>query len=253
VCWWDQGEEKFPSNGKEVHHTVHGLNVLDLSIFTLGGMKHASRDELGSPVCDLFLIKLGNELSVYIGLSLLLQVRDDIDDDKPGQIQFGSHGTNVRQLESESIITIFFFFFILGLWLQNFNLDGLLGFLVLKHKLALLTLVVDVLLSNVSLVSELDCFIINCNSAIGAILSLNDNLNMRVSWRNLNTLGVLESNLSGLIIINNGDSGLRVLTIELLVVICVVQLNKEVLIGLPVVVILDSNIKCLTSLALREM
>ena len=70
--WWNDGEEQFPANGQEVEHGINGLDVLDLAIVTLGRVKHACSDELGAPGLLFLLIKLGNKLSVGVGLLLLL-------------------------------------------------------------------------------------------------------------------------------------------------------------------------------------
>lgn len=61
----------------------------------------------------------------------------------------------------------------------------------------------------------------------------------------------LEANLSWLVVINDGDSGLGVLSDQLSVGVHVIKLHEEILIGLPVVIILDSNVEGLAVFAIE--
>ena len=79
VWWWNQCEENFPSNRQEVHHAVHGLNVLDLAVFALGWVEYAGCDELGGPGLLFLGIELGDKLGIGIGFLLLFQVGNNID------------------------------------------------------------------------------------------------------------------------------------------------------------------------------
>jgi len=53
--------------------------------------------------------------------------------------------------------------------------------------------------------------------------------------------------MSWLVIINNGYSGSSVLSIKLLIVVCLEQLDEEIFIGLPVVIINDFDFNKLLS------
>jgi len=63
---------------------------------------------------------------------------------------------------------------------------------------------------------------------------------------------LLECNLSWLIIINNGDSSSTVLSLKWLVGISVVKLNEEILIWLPVIIVVNSNVDELLGITLIE-
>jgi len=125
--------------------------------------------------------------------------------------------------------------------------------LIFEDQLTFLSLEVDSIESDMILVSELDSFIINSDFTITSILSNNGNLNMWICWRYLNTFSVLEANLTGLIIINNSNSRSSILSNKLLLSVWIVQLHEEILIWLPVIVILNSNVECLGMLSLLEI
>lgn len=154
-------------------------------------------------------------------------------------------------MESESIINLLIL--VLSLILQDCNLDSLLSFLIFEDQLTFLSLEVDSIESDMILVSELDSFIINSDFTITSILSNNGNLNMWICWRYLNTFSVLEANLTGLIIINNSNSRSSILSNKLLLSVWIVQLHEEILIWLPVIVILNSNVECLGMLTISEI
>lgn len=107
MSWWDDSKEELPANGQEVHNTVHSLDILDFSIFTLGWMEHASGNELGAPGLLLVLVDFGNELSVSISFFLLLHVSNNVDLLQCFLAQFGSGWRNVKESQTESIITVF--------------------------------------------------------------------------------------------------------------------------------------------------
>lgn len=107
-------------------------------------------------------------------------------------------------------------------------------------------------MSDVVLVTELNSLVINRDFTITTVLSNNDNIAEVISWGYFDTFGVLEADLSRLIIINNGDSCFGILANKFGHGIWVIKLNKEVLIWLPVVIILDTNIKSLGVLTLGK-
>ena len=98
-------------------------------------------------------------------------------------------------------------------------------------------------LGDVILVTELNSLVVNSDLAVTTILSHNDNVAELVSWCNFDTFGVLEANLSGLVIINDGNSSFSILAYKLSIGLMVVKLNKEILIWLPVIIILDFNVE----------
>jgi hypothetical protein len=73
-----------------------------------------------------------------------------------------------------------------------------------------------------------------------------------VGGNSFNVSGVVEVDLSWLVIINNGNSSLSILACKLISCFLMVKLAEEILIWLPVVVIEDHNFKELLFLALFE-
>ena len=97
-------------------------------------------------------------------------------------------------------------------------------------------------LSNMFVGSKLDGFVIDLYFTITSILSDDFDFTKFFSWRNLDAFSILEANLSWFIIIDNGNSSFGVLTYKLIICICIIELNKEVLIWLPVVIIIDFDL-----------
>lgn len=98
------------------------------------------------------------------------------------------------------------------------------------------------------LLSQLDCLIIDGNSTITSILSLNDDLGKLFFQGNRHfSVFLFEANLSRFIIINDSNSCHCIIASKLLrfsigiFCVWVVNLNKEIFIWLPVFVILDAN------------
>ena len=150
---------------------------------------------------------------------------------------------HVLELEAESVVTVIILS-ILRLW-KELNLDSFCGLSVLENKLTSGLLVVLSSLGNVILVSKINGFEVNGDATIATVLSNDLDLDEWLSWSNLDSLSILEANLTWLVIIDNGDASLGVLSNKFSIGDWIVELNEEVLIWLPVVVILDDNVKCL--------
>ena len=250
VSWWNDSEEEFPADGGEVENCVHTLDVLDLAIFTLGWMEHACSDELWSPGLLFLLVELGNKLSIGISLLLLFQIGDNVDNLKGFLGKFGAFWVHVLELEAESVVTVIVYS-ILWLW-NKLDFDSFSGLSVLENKLTSGLLVVLSSLGNVILVAKINSLEVNSDATITTVLSNNLNLNVWLSWSNLDSLSILEANLTWLVIIDNGDASFGVLSNKFGVELWIVELNEEVLIWLPVVVILDYNVKSLGLLTVTE-
>ena len=137
--------------------------------------------------------------------------------------------------------------------LQDLDVDDLLTFLVFENKLALSCLEVLSSLSNVLLVTELNSLVVNGDTTVTSVLSNDLDLAYILSWSNLDSLSILEANLTWLVVINNGNARLSVLTHKFLVCLWFVELNEEVLIGLPVIIVLNANLESLGHLAVAEL
>lgn len=157
---------------------------------------------------------------------------------------------HVLKLEAESVITVFVLFVLIEL--HNLNEDALLSLCVLENELSSGLLVVLASLSNVLLVAELNSLIVNGDFTVTAVLSNNLDLDFLLGWRDLDSLGILKANLSRLVIIDDGDASLGVLSNKFLVGVWLVELHEEVLIWLPVVVILNANVESFDVFAISE-
>jgi hypothetical protein len=144
-------------------------------------------------------------------------------------------------LEAESVVTVLVCLILTEL--HDLDEDTLLSFLVLENKLSSGLLVVLASLSDVLLVAELNSLVVNSDATITTVLSNNLDLAELLSWSDLDSLSILEANLTWLVIINNGDTCLGVLSNKFLVGVWLVELHEEVLIWLPVVVILNANVE----------
>ena len=109
------------------------------------------------------------------------------------------------------------------------------------------------LLSNMILISKLHGFIIYSNASITSILSYDYDLNIFFSWRHFDSLSILESNLTWLVVINNSNSAPCIMTTKLIICIWRVKLNKEIFIGFPVVIINDFDFNKLLRLSISEL
>jgi len=94
--------------------------------------------------------------------------------------------------------------------------------------------------------------VVYLNNTIRSILSQNSDIANCFSWGNFNTFSIFKANLSWLVIINNCNSCLSIFTAQFLKVVWVIKLDIKILIGLPVFIIKDNNIKGLFLLSLFE-
>ena len=82
---------------------------------------------------------------------------------------------------------------------------------------------------------------VNSNNSITSILSFNNNICNFLRCKSSNGLLFLEANLSWFVVINDCNSCSCILTNKIFSSINVIQLNKEILIWLPVVIIINDN------------
>jgi len=157
---------------------------------------------------------------------------------------------HILKLEAESIVTVFVI--LISLKLHNLDEDALLSFLILENKLTSSLLVVLASLSDVFLVAELDGLVVNRDATVTTVLSSNLDFALGLGWSNLDSLSILEANLTWLVVIDNGDASLGVLSNKFLIGVWLIELNEEVLIWLPVVIILNANGERLGVLTVTE-
>ena len=89
--------------------------------------------------------------------------------------------------------------------------------------------------------SKFLCLKVNCYNTITSILSHNNNFSIFVWCQCFDDFGLLECNLTWLVIINNGNSCSWVLAVQWVSSFSIDQLDEKVSIWLPVVIVLDNN------------
>lgn len=102
------------------------------------------------------------------------------------------------------------------------------------------------------LITKLNGLIVNSDTSITTILSNDLNFTFFLGWCHFNTFCILKANLSWLVVVDDGDSRLCVLSNKFLVRIWIVELDEEIHIWLPVIVISDANIKSFCVLAVTK-
>lgn len=116
--------------------------------------------------------------------------------------------------------------------------------MVLKNKCSVGSIVVDSINSNTNIAKLLGS-IVNGDLTIATVLSSNLDFNFGLLDRDFDTLGIWEEDLTWLVIINDGDCALGIKSKELIVGLRIVELDKEVLIWFPLVIIEDSDVDSL--------
>ena len=111
-----------------------------------------------------------------------------------------------------------------------------------KSEGTLDSLVVDSISSSVARLIKLDSLIVYLNFSIRSVFPNNYNFSNLLRGNSLDLLGLLEANLSWLVIINNSNSSSSVLSLKLLHGLWVIELDVEIFIWLPVIII--SNLHC---------
>jgi len=96
--------------------------------------------------------------------------------------------------------------------LDDWHFDSSLGLTLLKSEGSLFTMVIFSWSSSVISFSKLLSFIINGDNTITSILSNDNNFCKFIGGNSLDGSALLETDLSWLVVINNGYSGLAVLS-----------------------------------------
>ena len=187
---------------------VQWLDILDISIFSLGWMKHACLDELLLPGDLFFIFNPHQKLSKSILFLLGFDIGYNVDDHEWFLWQFSSWWSNIGKLNGEALISY------LNILLDNWHLNGLLGFTSLEYKDSMNRLKIYPSSSSVFSIIKLMSSIFYSNLTIRTILSVNNNFSKFVRSKSLNSLGFFEKNLSWLVVINNCDSSLCIFTFK---------------------------------------
>lgn len=244
ILWWrNESEDKFPTNADQMEETVNWVDILDLTIFILLWVKHASLNELGAPCSLFFIFDFLEDLVKNFLLLLGLLISDDINELKRFLTQFSTSRSNVRELDSESLIPNFL------LVVQNFNSNSLFSFAVFESKSSRGIDEVSSGSSGLLRLIKLDGLVVNSDDTVTSILS--DYLDFKwLSWDSSDGSLLVEGNLTWLIIINNCDSSSSIFAHKFFICISINKLDEEIFIWLPIVVIvdLDNNMALLLSL-----
>lgn len=169
------------------------------------------------------------------GLFLARDIRYDIYNLEWLFGQLRSIRGDVRKLEAKWFISHF------NVFLQNSDLNGLIWHTVLKSDHSRGFLVVNSRRSCVIWQIKLHGFIVDSDGAITAVLPEQNNINKIFTGESLDALGFLEGYLSGLIIVQNCNPGPAVASGKVVSCVWIFELNKEIFIRLPVIVVDDEN------------
>ena len=119
-------------------HSIHRLNILDITVLVLGGVEHAGGDELGAPGGLLLILDLLKKLSESVRLLLGLFICDDVDDLEGFLRKLGTGRVDVAELDAETLVSN------LKLWpFKDLDVNHLLHLSLGEGKSILLVLVVD--------------------------------------------------------------------------------------------------------------
>ena len=199
-------------------------------------MQHAGADELRVP-SGLFLIL---NLLEQLGKSLLLLLGFNIGHDVDNlEILLGKLSTcwsHVGELNTEGLISRFIISF-----LDDFDLNHLRGLSLDKSQFASFLHVVHSWSSSVGRLVQLDGLVVDSDDSVGSVLSSDLDFGNLFGSNGFDGLGLLETDLAGLVIVNDSDSSSSVLALKLFHRVWVVELNIEILIWLPVVIVSNLN------------
>jgi len=129
----------------------------------------------------------------------------------------------------------------------------LLGLTLREYECTLLLNIVNTWSCGVGRLVQLNRLIIYSDNSIRSVLSNNNNFGNFIRGNSFDGLGLLEADLTWLIIVDDCNSSPGVLSLKLLHGIWVVKLDVEVLIWLPVVVISDLNCDELDMVSILEL
>jgi len=125
----NNSKEQFPANANKVKEPVKSRDVLDLAIFVLSRVKHASSDELREPGLLLLVLNLLKKLLECFCLFLALDISANIDKLERLFAKLGACRSNIGKLKAKALIS----HINIGSW-QNRNYNSLLCFTCFENQ-----------------------------------------------------------------------------------------------------------------------
>jgi len=99
--WWNECKEELPADAHEMHGSVHGSDIGNVSILVLSWMQHTGRNKLRVPGGLFFIFNLLQKLSEGLLLFLTLSICDYIYNLEGLLRQLGSSWGNIGELDTE--------------------------------------------------------------------------------------------------------------------------------------------------------
>ena len=247
---WAESEEDLPADGEEVEDGFACGDLGDLTVLVLGWVEHDSVQDLLAPGDVLLTVDSVEELLKGFSLLFGLGIGDDLDKDTVLLRDFDNVWLGVENLYAEDLVSLVSILHVDIL--DDLNHDLLAGLLVLEDKLSFLMLVVDIS-EGATVFGHIVEFIslkLTRNSSIRSICPIHDNTAKFFS-RHVFDVGslLLECKEAWLIIIDDGDDSLGVLSIKVLFALWVEESELEVSVRLPLIIVVNFDLNCLVSVS----
>jgi len=208
MWWWNQCEEKFPSNATEMHKTVYGFKVFNITVFILLWVEHTSLSELLTPAHFFLVFNFLQKLCQSILFLLWLNICDNVDNHERFLTQFSSNWTDIWKLNSKTFISFF------SIFVNDWNKNLFLSFSLFEFKSTLSKFEINTSSGSMFSLIEFHSSIINQDDTITSILSVNNNNSIFFWGKGLDRFSFFKANLSWLVIINNCHSSSSILSLK---------------------------------------
>jgi len=182
-----------------------------------------------------------------LGLSRRLRILDKLDVAHITLAKLDSVG-GVEELKSKDLVTLF----TLGqLFVEDLHHDFLLSLIVFEYELTFLLLEVNGSSGGPLTLIDLNSLVANGDLTVRFVYPLHDN-GALVESCGMAHIRVGEGNLAWLVVIKDGDSALGVAAAELVAGVQVVQLDQEILIGFPAIIVNNCDLDAIIFISMLE-
>ena len=182
-----------------------------------------------------------------LGLSRRLRILDKLDVAHITLAKLDSVG-GVEELKSEDLVTLF----TLGqLFVEDLHHDFLLSLIVFEYELTFLLLEINGSSGGPLTLIDLNSLVANGDLTVRFVYPLDDN-GALVESCGMAHIRVGEGNLAWLVVIKDGDSALGVAAAELVAGVQVVQLDQEILIGFPAIIVNNCDLDAIIFISMLE-
>ena len=249
---WDKRVEDFPADENEVPEGVHSFDFLQLALVILLGVEFAGDDELAAPGNLFLVLHLLHDTTVHLFALLFVHVGNDIDALKVFFRKFCAHWEDVRELNAELFVTARILFARLR---KDRDPDDELRLTSFEDGHILDVGVLGSCLGGVGVrLVKLDRAVFDSYFSVGAIFTEKCDLSVCVRRECLD--GVLclgKANVARLVVVDDGDSALGVAAVEFVTATDGVEVDEEVAVRIPLLVVMDYNSYLLAVLASGEL